>query len=344
MGTYSHQAALQQFSTNNNTTDIEEDDEFIPLSTIPDCFDNLLDDSGKIDFAVIPLENSTNGQVVFSYDLLRDLMLNGKNNDGRSKLSNEIVSDLTIIGEQYVSITHCLLSANPNISLDKLSEYERIDIFSHPQVWGQVKNYLNNLRLKCPNTLFQTIDCNSTSDAAIKCCSLNETQNQDPGNSNKVLNLAIASKIAGKLYKMNYVDELINDKIGNTTRFLVLTKNDTKTEALLRNTNRDPNNMITLLTFLTEQDYPGSLVDVLNVLKDNNLNMTSISSRPFNAESVEFIKLKDGEEIRKWQYIFYVEFNNNSSTDMQQFYETINDKCLRWCQWGVFPRNDEYYK
>lgn len=353
IGTYSHQAALQQFPTDitknshnnddNNNQKEDETYEFIPLNTIPDCFDDLLHDSNKIDFAVIPLENSTNGQVVFSYDLLRDLMLNTKTDKTKSNLTNELVTDLTIVGEQYVSITHCLLSTHSNVTLDDLSNYEKINVYSHPQVWGQVKNYLNKLRSKCPETIWQTIDCNSTSNAVIKCRTLDEEIAKNDESKGKILNLAIASKIAGKLYNMNYVDESINDKLGNTTRFLVLKRHDNNTETL-REPAANTTNMITLLTFLTEQDYPGSLVDVLNVLKDNDLNMTSISSRPFNAESVEFIKRDNGKVVRKWQYIFYVEFNNNSCTDMTHFYKMINDKCLRWCQWGTFPRNDEYYK
>ena len=87
--------------------------------------------------------------------------------------------------------------------------------------------------------------------------------------------------------------------------------------------------------FTLELDDPGSLVDVLNVLKHYSLNMSSISSRPYNS----------GKNDRKWQYIFYIEYDSDpEDPKMTTFYKEINKKCVKWCLWGSFPRNQRYYQ
>ncbi|CCF56285.1 hypothetical protein KAFR_0A08510 [Kazachstania africana CBS 2517] len=313
VGTYSHQAALQQFGDS-------DDIEYIPAQSIPQCFDDL-EGAKDITYSVVPLENSTNGQVVFSYDLLRDRMLDEK----CQKKQNQIISSLEVIGEQYVSIAHCLISPVDISGPKNLANYKQVRIHTHPQVWGQVARYLKELRKNFSSTKFELIDCTSTSDAVSQAqqTQLKNISDQD------VLNVAIASEAAVHIYKAYIVDHSINDVTGNTTRFLVLQRRGT---VELFNTEKMK---VSLLTFTTEQDCPGSLVDVLTILKNFSINMCSISSRPFNNKT----------STRKWQYIFYIEYDFDGSRDIwDSFYEQINLKCMEWCLWGTFPRNDRYYK
>ncbi|CAB4253516.1 similar to Saccharomyces cerevisiae YNL316C PHA2 Prephenate dehydratase, catalyzes the conversion of prephanate to phenylpyruvate, which is a step in the phenylalanine biosynthesis pathway [Maudiozyma barnettii] len=318
-GTYSHQAAIQQFSHLDTII-------YTPTSTIPECF-NQLENNPAVSYAAVPLENSTNGQVVYSYDLLRDIMLD----DSCAIDGHRIIPQLEVIGEQYVSITHCLISPIANINLEDIKNFKLVRIFSHPQVWGQVAQYMSKLKKQFPDTKFETIDTNSTSDAVLKAIEKQKTD-QIP-QTTEILNIAIAGETAAHLYDAHIIDESINDRLGNTTRFLILKKLADKQYP------PQPPNVskmhVNLLMFTLELDDPGSLVDVLNVLKEYSLNMSSISSRPYNS----------GKDGRKWQYIFYIEYDSDPQiADIKTFYEEINDRCVKWCLWGSFPRNERYYQ
>ncbi|GMM57344.1 prephenate dehydratase [Maudiozyma humilis] len=317
-GTYSHQAALQQFGH-------LEGMDFTPAKSIPACFDTLETDP-SVSYAAVPLENSTNGQVVFCYDLLRDRMLD----ESCAVEGHRIIPQLEIIGEQYVAITHCLISPIEGVSLDSLASYKLVRVYSHPQVWGQVSKYMAQLKARCPETKFETIDSSSTSDAVLKAIERQQTEDSAAGDT---LNLAIAGEVAAHLYNAFLVDTAINDRLGNTTRFLILKRvADKLSPAPPANVS---NMHVNLLMFTLELDDPGSLVDVLTVLKEHKLNMSSISSRPYNG----------GQNGRKWQYIFYIEYDSDPAVNrMDAFYREINDKCVKWCLWGSFPRNQRYYQ
>lgn len=312
-GTYSHQAALQQFGDNSAVT-------YLPADSIPQCFERL-ENERAITYSVVPLENSTNGQVVFSYDLLRDQMMRSQ-----SKIveSNRVIPTLEVIGEQYVAITHCLISAT-ELTLDALSRYKKIRLYSHPQVWGQVSTYLDKLMKRCPDTVFEKVDTTSTSQAVLEAIKANAISKGE-----SILNLAIGSEVAAKLYKVPILDHGINDKLGNTTRFLVFKRRNDNGGVSANNQKK-----VSLITFTIKQDDPGALVDILTVLKDYKVNMCSINSRPFNY----------GLNDRKWQYIFFIEYyHDEDRKNWDAFYDDIGSLCLQWCLWGTFPRNQKYYE
>ncbi|QLL33339.1 hypothetical protein HG536_0E02500 [Torulaspora globosa] len=310
-GTYSHQAALQQFGDHPQA-------KFIVADSIPECLERLENDS-NIDFAAVPFENSTNGQVVFTYDLLRDRM--AKQSDGGDGL-NRVIPELEVIDEQYVSVSHCLVASSP-LNLESLPRYKRIRIYSHPQVWGQVDKYLQKLKNRCPQTVVERIDTPSTSEAVRRT-----VQVESQSGERSELNLAIASNAAAKVHNAHIIDQGINDKQGNTTRFLIFRKRSATTVQL-----PDSRTKVSLLTFTIKQDNPRSLVDVLAVLKNHPVNMCSISSRP----------LKEEPKGRKWQYIFFIEYYCDSNKiDWDAFYQEISASCSLWCLWGTFPRNELY--
>lgn len=318
-GTYSHQAALQQFQSISNV-------DYLPTASIPQCFDEL-EKNASIDYSVVPLENSTNGQVVFSYDLMRDRMIQKVLSSTASAENNRITPDIEVIAEQYVSITHCLISPIelPN-GIESFGKFQEVKIYSHPQVWGQVDSYLKSLAEKFPHVTFSRSDCSSTSE------SVNQCMHSQIDINNKILHVAIASETAARLYKAHVIEHSINDKLGNTTRFLVLRRRGNTRPSEVEDTKLP---QVNLLTFTTRQDDPGSLVDVLNVLKLYSLNMCSINSRPFN--------LSDGD--RNWRYLFFIEYytDKNAPNNNKSFYKDIGGKCKQWCLWGTFPRSEMYY-
>ncbi|AMD18600.1 HBL302Cp [Eremothecium sinecaudum] len=308
LSTYSHEAALQ------HTTDVNA--ELIPVSTIGDCF-AALKAADTIDLAVVPLENSTNGQVVSTYDLLRDDML-----EATTEEEGKVEPELVIVGQQFVSIVHCLISPVP-LSIEDLKNIKPKCIYSHPQVWGQVTKYLKQLHEAAGLTL-SNIDTNSTTSAVVQV----KKQYEETG----TISLAIASRKAASVNGAYIIEENINDAEGNITRFLVLQRRSKVTFPVEP---QSPQNheLIKMIAFTTERDAPGSLSDVLSVFKKHEINMCSIMSRPYCRRG----------DSRKWQYVFFIEYEDKEYLPWDQIESELTVHCQSWCQWGQFYRDSKYY-
>ncbi len=110
-GAYS-QLALKQFFG-----DYVLDSDTFHVKTWKDAMEAIV--SGKADYAVLPIENSSAGSITENYDLLMDY-------------------DVTIIGQQIINVNHSLLGIKgANISDIK-------SVYSHPQALMQCSKYLSN--------------------------------------------------------------------------------------------------------------------------------------------------------------------------------------------------------
>ena len=109
-GAYSEAAARSFF---------DEEIETIPLTTFTEVLENTSKD--KSQYAILPVENSLEGSVGESYDLLYSTSLNA-------------------IGEIYHRIEHCL------IGIGKLDEIDTI--YSHPQALGQCRKFIQEHNMK----------------------------------------------------------------------------------------------------------------------------------------------------------------------------------------------------
>lgn len=90
---------------------------YVPCNNFADIFQQV--ESGESDYGVVPIENSIEGAVTYTFDLLVD-------------------SDLKICSQILLEISHNLLSKYP---LDKIRK-----VYSNPQVFGQCRHWLfNNL-------------------------------------------------------------------------------------------------------------------------------------------------------------------------------------------------------
>ncbi len=103
-GSYSEQAAIQHFSKSA----ILQGFRFLP-----EIFEAVKNGTS---YGIVPIENSTEGPVTQTYDLLLE-------------------SDLTIVGEEIVKIDHCLI-ANQWIKIKDIKT-----VYSHPQALGQCRSY-----------------------------------------------------------------------------------------------------------------------------------------------------------------------------------------------------------
>lgn len=277
VSSYTHQATLECF-------DPKEYD-YRPAVTIPDVFDAV--QSGQAARGVVPFENSTNGAVIFTLELLAD----------RSSL----LPDISVCGEAYLDVRHYLLGRkaprtgiadSPEVSgtctptnstpnpleprsgpLSSLKHIQRI--YTHPQAFGQCEVFLGTY-LKG----IERIDVSSTSKAAEK------VEADTTGTS-----AAIASRLAAEVHGLDILAKGIEDREDNTTRFFILRKGideaARRTEAPTKS----------LVSFTVDHRSPGALADVLDCFRRYKLNLTSINSRPTT--------------VVPFRYIFFVEFEGS---------------------------------
>ncbi|MBF0486330.1 MAG: prephenate dehydratase [Candidatus Omnitrophica bacterium] len=124
-GSYSHSAAVRKFGSQVS---------YVSSSSIPEVFHRV--ETGDSDYGVVPIENSVEGSVTPTADMLVD-------------------SDLQICAQLMVKITHNLLSKAP---VDKIKK-----VYSNSQVLGQCRQWLlGNL----PPDRVKEIAVASTTDAA----------------------------------------------------------------------------------------------------------------------------------------------------------------------------------
>ena len=109
-GAYSEAATISFFGN---------DVEMVPLPTFTEVLESTSND--KTEYSVLPVENSIEGSVGESYDLLYTTKLNA-------------------IGEVYQKIDHCLIGT---------SSFDQIDtVYSHPQALGQCRKFIQEHNLK----------------------------------------------------------------------------------------------------------------------------------------------------------------------------------------------------
>src|SRR3990170_8089444 len=109
-GAYSEAAALSFF---------DEKIETVPLPTFLDVLKNTQNDNTE--FSILPIENSIEGSIGESNDLL-------------------YLTTLNVVGEIYHRIKHCL------IGFDSL---EKIDtVYSHPQALGKCRKFIQEYNFK----------------------------------------------------------------------------------------------------------------------------------------------------------------------------------------------------
>jgi prephenate dehydratase len=109
-GAYSEDAAISFFGKDIETT---------PFATFAEAIEATEND--KTQYSVLPIENSLEGSVGESYDLL-------------------LSTSLSVIGEIYYRVRHCL------IGFDKIQNIDTV--YSHPQALGQCRKFVQKYKLK----------------------------------------------------------------------------------------------------------------------------------------------------------------------------------------------------
>jgi prephenate dehydratase len=108
-GAYSEDAAISFFGNV----------ETVPFSTFAEVIEST--ENGKTQYSVLPVENSLEGSVGESYDLL-------------------LSTSLSVVGEIYYRVRHCL------IGFEKVQDIDTV--YSHPQALGQCRKFIQKYKLK----------------------------------------------------------------------------------------------------------------------------------------------------------------------------------------------------
>ena len=260
-GTFSEEAALQYFGSTI---------EALPCPNIDEVFRATA--AGAADYGVVPLENSTEGVVTRSLDLL-------------------LSSSLSIIGEVSLRVTHHLLRREPGSAAPFAVEAADTpprgaasaselggnlsgvrSVCAHPQALAQCQGWITR---HLPQAERRAVASNAegarlaAADASVA---------------------AIASERAASLWGLHVVHRAIQDDAHNRTRFAIVV-DPTKHPAPAAS-GRDCTSLVASVP-----NKPGAVHDMLTPLKTHGVSMSRLESRP----------ARSGQ----WEYYFYVDLEGH---------------------------------
>jgi len=214
-----HAAAMKKFGASVD---------YHAMATVSDIFTAV--EKGESDYAVIPIENSTEGSV-------------------REALDSFVESDLKIVAQIYLEVTHALISNEP---LEKITK-----VYSKDQALAQCRHWLQR---HLPHA--QLVEASSTSRAV-------QIAREEPGAA------AVAGELAAQHYGVPVVIRNIQDKADNTTRFFVIGR---KPSGPVGN----GKDVSSFLISLGDEaaSHSGSLLKMLMPMAERGINLSKIESRP----------------------------------------------------------------
>ncbi len=226
--TWTHQAARSKFGASVK---------YAPQSSIADVFDAVA--RGRADYGVVPIENSTEGAVNHTLDVF-------------------IESDLRICAQIVLKIENHLLAPGDRAAIRRL--------YSHPQVFGQCRNWL---RANFPNA--DLIEVSSTSRAG-------ELASQAPDAA------ALGGQMVAELHGLTVLERSVQDQPNNATRFLVIGPRDCPP------TGQDKTSLM-----FGVSDEAGALLTALEPFREAKVSLSKIESRPSKRKPWEYVFFVDAQ-------------------------------------------------
>jgi prephenate dehydratase len=195
---------------------------------------------GELDWAIAPIENSLDGSISVTLDLLA----------GEAE-------DVEIVGEALLRVRHSLIAAE---SLE-LSEIETV--LTHPAVPGQCSRLLRG------ELAHARVQAASSTAEAVRTVTASPNRRQ----------AAIGTLLAAEIYGGTVIREGVQDRDDNETRFVWLARASEPREAPLRAEPARPWRT-SLLFWGLGADHAGWLVCCLQEFARREINLTKIESRP----------------------------------------------------------------
>lgn len=191
---------------------------------------------------------------------------------------------LEVLGEVYQRVRHCLI-AIPGSSKKKIRW-----VHSHPQALAQCRGYLQKNGM-------EPVPAYDTAGAAKMI--------REKGEADSA---AIASRRAAELYDMQVLDEGIEDRKNNYTRFLVLSQRSKPSKP------KPATHYKTSLIFSVKH-VPGALFGIVGEFAMRRINLTRIESRP--------------TKETPWEYNFYVDFEGHAAEkQVKEALDAVRPKTL----------------
>ncbi len=201
-------------------------------------------------------------------------------------------TSLSIVGELTIPIDHCVL-VSTSTDADKIQT-----VYSHPQPFQQCSQYLS----RYPHWKIEYTE--STSAAMEKVAQA----------SSPVV-AALGSEAGGALYGLQVLEHCQANQTQNITRFLVLARKAVNVS--------DQVPAKTTLLMATGQQA-GALVEALLVLRNHNLIMTKLESRPIHGNP--------------WEEMFYLDIQANlDSLPMRKALKELADITRSMKVLGCYP-------
>lgn len=230
-GTYNHAASSKHFGAS-----IDQ----YPVNNIEEIFRAV--ETSESHFGVAPIENSTEGVIAHTLDLI-------------------INSSLLICGEVDLRIQHNLISSETELA-------NITKVYSHQQSLAQCRRWLD---ANLPDAEHYAVRSNAEAVRIAK---------------NEKGAAAIAGIMASELYEVPVLCSEIEDEPNNTTRFIVIGKNEVPPSG---------NDRTSLL--VTTTNKAGALHQLLKPLAERGIGMSKIESRP-SRKGV-------------WEYVFFIDIEGH---------------------------------
>ncbi|HED34695.1 MAG TPA: prephenate dehydratase [Gammaproteobacteria bacterium] len=258
-GTYNHVAANKHFGSAITQC---------PVDNIEEIFRAV--ESAQAHFGVAPIENSTEGVISHTLDLL-------------------INSSLNICGEVELRIQHNLIS--------KETELKKITkVYSHQQSLAQCRRWLDT------NLSTAELYAVRSNAEAVRLAK------EESGAA------AIAGEKAAEIYEVPVLCSEIEDEPDNTTRFIVIGKNEVLPCG---------NDRTSLL--VTTSNKPGALHHLLKPLAEREIGMSKIESRP-SRQGV-------------WEYVFFIDIEGHKDdSNLSEALAEIEHESAMIRILGSYPR------
>ncbi len=231
----------------------------VALATIYDTV--LAVRSGTVAWAVVPIENSLDGSITITLDLLADEH-----------------GDLEIVGEAPLTVKHSLIAGAP-VELAALDT-----VITHPQVPGQCTRFLRSelahARVQPASSTAEAVRLVSTADV--------------PGQA------ALGTRLAAEIYGGVVLREGVQDRDDNVTRFVWLSRTQENPPGQPGPRDRPPlrsgsdGGWKTSVVFWgSGAASPGWLVRCLDEFARRSINLTKIESRPRRGELGQYMFFVD---------------------------------------------------
>ncbi|MCP3856024.1 MAG: prephenate dehydratase [Actinomycetia bacterium] len=204
-------------------------------------------------------------------------------------------SSLYIIGEHFQPVRHALL-APKGATLDSLKT-----VASHEQGLAQCRELIAELGV-------EPLDFGDTAGAAKEAADRNDTTFG-----------AIASELAAEIYDLETLRQRIEDRLGNTTRFVLLSRRAIEPDP------RDGDAMTSIV--FRVRSVPGALYKALGGFATNGVNVTKLESYM--------------TDQRFTVAQFYVEFEGHpADPKVTAAFEELQFFCSRLKRIGTYPKSD----